>query len=104
MPELLIPFLLLTIFSVAPPAQAQRLERHYVCAFGVEFSVRFRAERATVLAHGRRYELSSRPISVGVRYGSGKVAFAQDEDRAVLIGAAGGPYRDCIERPASPLA
>lgn len=82
----------------------QVLERHYACALGIEFSVRFSKARAVVLAQGRRYELEARPLSVGIRYGSDTVAFAQDGDRAVLVGAAGGPYHDCVALPSEPLA
>lgn len=87
-----------------PTLPRETNERHYVCAFGIEFSVRFSGARAVVFADGQRYELEARPLSVGIRYGSKAVAFAQDDNRAVLIGAAGGPYRDCIERPQDPVA
>jgi hypothetical protein len=79
-------------------------ERHYICASGGEFSVRFSGGRAIVLADGKRYELEKRSLSVGIRYGSSSVAFAQDDERAVLVGAPGGPYLDCIEIPPDPVA
>jgi hypothetical protein len=102
---------ILMLMSPAPLAEQgkrtlprQTFEQHYACAFGVEFTVRFSGTRAIVLADGQRYELEERPLSVGVRYGSDTVAFAQDDDRAVLVGAAGGPYRDCVQLPPRPLA
>jgi hypothetical protein len=69
----------------------------YECAFGIGFLVRFDGKRATVVTRNHRYELTRRPFSLGPRYGSDTVAFAQDDDRAVLIGAEDGPYRDCLE-------
>lgn len=69
----------------------------YECAFGIGFSVRFDGKRATVITRNHRYELTRRRFSLGPRYGSDTVAFAQDDDRAVLIGAEDGPYRDCLE-------
>lgn len=69
----------------------------YECAFGIGFSVRFNGKRATVVTRNHRYELARRPFSLGPRYGSDTVAFAQDGDRAVLIGAEDGPYRHCLE-------
>jgi hypothetical protein len=60
---------------------------------------------AIVVVPGQRYRLSARPTSFGLRYVSDQVALALDQDRAVLIGAAGGPYRGCkVSRPPRRLA
>jgi hypothetical protein len=77
--------------------EARETERTYMCAFGISFSVRINGKRATVVTRSHRYELVERPFSLGPRYGSDTTAFAQDEDRVVLIGAEDGPYRNCIE-------
>ncbi|WP_133177327.1 MULTISPECIES: hypothetical protein [Bacteria] len=69
-----------------------------VCAADARFSVGISTGRATLNAGGMRYDLPARPRSIGQRYGSGDVAFALDGPRAVLIGAAGGPYRQCFVR------
>ncbi|MDF7775703.1 hypothetical protein P1X14_10635 [Sphingomonas sp. AOB5] len=76
-------------------AQAE-VVRTYQCAHGITFSVRVEGERATVVTRNHRYPLTRRSFSLGPRYGSDTVAFAQDEDRAVLIGAEDGPYLNCL--------
>lgn len=72
-------------------------ERRYDCDSGASFSAQFSNGKVRIDTGERRYDLARRPASQGVRYGSDHVAFAQDEDRAVLIGAAGGPYKGCSE-------
>jgi hypothetical protein len=72
-------------------------ERQYDCDAGKSFSAAFSKDRVRIDTKGYSYELEKRPSSVGVRYGSKRVAFAQDEDRAVLIGAGDGPYQGCTE-------
>lgn len=83
--------------AAAALPQSKAVVETYRCAMGISFSVRFRGERATVFTRSHRYELTARPFSLGPRYGSDTVAFAQDDDRAVLIGAEDGPYRDCVK-------
>jgi hypothetical protein len=80
----------------ADSGQPQTVVLAYECAFGIGFSVRFNGKRATVVTRNHRYELTRRPFSLGPRYGSDEVAFAQDDNRAVLIGAEDGPYRECL--------
>lgn len=70
----------------------------YHCANGTFFSAEFldRTAKVTTLRH--TYLLEARPSSIGRKYSAGDVFFIQDEDRAVLVGAADGPYRRCAER------
>ena len=72
-------------------------ERRYDCDGGKSFSAAFSKGRVRIDTKGYSYDLEKRAASVGVRYGSKWVAFAQDEDRAVLIGAGDGPYKSCAE-------
>lgn len=67
----------------------------FLCEHGISFTVEFREGLALVHAGGNSYTLTSRPSSIGRRYGSDSVAFMQDEDRGVLVGATGGPFRRC---------
>lgn len=67
----------------------------FMCDYGASFTVEFGEEDALIHADGNTYRLRSRPSSIGRRYGSDRVAFMQDEDRGVLVGAEGGPFRNC---------
>lgn len=93
--------LLQVAMSTAACAPAKTSEppidvRTFACDDGIEFSGQFQGDRAIISTRSHRYELKVRPSSIGVRYGSDSVAFAQDEERAVLVGAADGPYQNCI--------
>jgi hypothetical protein len=72
-------------------------ERRYDCDNGLSFTAAFSEGRVRIDTKGYSYDLEERTTSVGVRYGAKNVAFAQDQDRAVLIGAADGPYKGCTE-------
>lgn len=72
-------------------------ERRYDCDNGLSFTAAFSDGRVRIDTKGYSYDLVERATSVGVRYGAKNVAFAQDQDRAVLIGAADGPYKGCTE-------
>jgi hypothetical protein len=80
--------------SVGTPA-VETSSVSFVCDFGNSFSVEYRKDLALVHAGGNSYTLTLRPSSIGRRYGSDSVAFMQDEDRGVLVGAEGGPFRRC---------
>ena len=88
-----------TLVACAPryAGNAPTDERQYDCDGGESFSATFSEGRVRIDVDGYSYDLEKRPASVGVRYGARRVAFAQDEDRAALIGAANGPYKGCIE-------
>lgn len=90
------------VATLDPVEAAGSLDRRIEvrCASGRSFVAGLRPGTAVVIASGRRYRLDARLSSLGVRYVSGEAAFALDEDRAVLIGATGGPYQDCkVSRP-----
>jgi hypothetical protein len=41
------------------------------------------------------YDLDVRPSSIGNKFSAGETTFILDEDRAVLTGADGGPFKRC---------
>jgi hypothetical protein len=67
----------------------------FTCRSGPSFTVQLQGNRALVVTGSERYSLRRRASSIGIRYGSQSVAFALDEDRAVLVGAAGAIYHGC---------
>lgn len=75
----------------------QTEETVYRCDNGVGFVVSFESSRARVVTRSGVYVMEGRKASFGRRYSSHEAAFAQDEDRGVLIGAVGGPFRNCVE-------
>ncbi|HLL32188.1 MAG TPA: hypothetical protein VK403_14455 [Allosphingosinicella sp.] len=70
----------------------------YHCENGTFFSAEFFGRSARVTTLRNSYLLERRPSSIGRKFSAGDVFFIQDEDRAVLVGAADGPYRRCAER------
>lgn len=70
----------------------------YHCENRIFFSAEFFGRSARVTTLRNTYLLERRPSSIGRKYSDGDVFFIQDEDRAVLVGAADGPYRRCAER------
>lgn len=70
----------------------------FVCDGEQSFVVEFANGHARLIAGKESYRLEKRRSSFGRRYASDAVAFMQDEDRAVLVGAEGGPYRNCRQR------
>ena len=88
-----------TLIACAPAhkGDAPTDERQYGCDGGKSFSALFAAGRVRINTKGYSYDLEKRAASIGTRYGSQQVAFAQEEDRAVLIGADDGPYKGCTE-------
>ena len=70
----------------------------YHCEDGTFFSAEFLGRSARVTTLRNSYLLERRRSSIGRKYSEGDVFFIQDEDRAVLVGAADGPYRRCAER------
>ena len=88
---------LLLACAASEPAEEADEVRRYECAMGVGFQAMIGGRVAVVRTKSSSYVLDRRPASVGERFATGDVAFAQDEERAVLIGADEGPYRDCRE-------
>jgi len=81
--------------AVAASARAQRHVLGFTCDAGISFSVAADAKRAWVTTAAGSYVLKRRRSSIGRKYESATVAFIQDDDRAVLVGADGGPFRNC---------
>ena len=81
--------------AVAASARAQRHVLGFTCDAGISFSVVADAKRARVTTAVGSYVLKRRRSSIGRKYESATVAFIQDDDRAVLVGADGGPFRNC---------
>ena len=95
-----------TCFGLSSCANAKRAEppsevRVFRCDGDIGFVAQLQGEQAVIATRSHRYELKARRSSFGVRYGSDEVAFAQDEERAVLIGAADGPYGNCVQDEAA---
>jgi hypothetical protein len=78
------------------PEQAARTVT-FACENGRQFAVQFLGNRIRVATSAGNYLLDHRPSSIGAAYVSDEAAFIQDEDRGVLEGADGGPYRQCHE-------
>ena len=89
--------LLLMAACASPNNDDRSVVHHYACDAGARFSAHLQAHEAVVTTEHGTYRLQRRPGSIGVRFGAGEVAFVQDEERAVLIGAGNGPYRNCLE-------
>ena len=91
------PFLLLGCAG-AQPATSDGAAATYHCENGTFFGAEFLGRSARVTTLRNSYLLERRPSSIGRKYSDGDVYFIQDEDRAVLVGAADGPYQRCAER------
>jgi hypothetical protein len=69
----------------------------FVCEGGRSFRVDFLDRQVRVTTSANSYYLDRRPSSIGTKYASGDTVFLRDEDRAVLVGADGGPFKSCHE-------
>lgn len=92
--------LALSACASAPPpiaADATDTAQTYVCAGGKSFTAAYdlRGERATVSAGGRSYSLRHVPSGSGAKYARDGVELHAKGTEAMLVGAAGSPYRDC---------
>jgi hypothetical protein len=76
------------------------IRRTFRCDGGKTFQGRLNERQAIINTPSYQYLLNARTSSLGMRYVGKNTAFALDEDRAVLVGAADGPYLNCRERPA----
>src|SRR4051812_14857124 len=77
------------------PADTGGKQLSYGCEDGVAFTITMGKRIAQVRTAGGSYELVRHRSSIGRKYASSTVAFIQDQDRAVLVGAEGGPFRNC---------
>lgn len=69
----------------------------FACDNDVSFEVSYFNGRVRVITQEADYDLVVRPSSIGRKYSSESVTFIHDDDRAVLTGADGGPFRGCHE-------
>jgi hypothetical protein len=69
----------------------------FQCEEGIAFAVLYGSGTARIFTSAGLYDLTRIPSSIGARYRSETVAFIHDQDRAVLVGAQGGPFRSCHE-------
>jgi hypothetical protein len=65
------------------------------CENGATFRVVFLDGQVRVATHASVYHLIVRPSSIGQKYSLGRTFLILDDDRAVLHGADGGPFRRC---------
>lgn len=72
---------------------------HWRCDRGVAFTARNTSEgNSEVVAGARTYRLPAVIAGSGVRYYDGKVEYWEHHGEAMLNGAAGGPYENCLSR------
>ncbi|WP_167737459.1 MliC family protein [Sphingomonas parva] len=70
----------------------------FACEAGRSFDVEYLDGSVLVTADGTTYRLDHGRSSIGRKYHSETVYFIADDDRGVLVGAPGGPYRSCREK------
>ena len=87
---------LLMIAAAASDDRGEKLAR-FRCLDDVRFAVRYTERRAWVTTSAKTYQMSRRRFSIGRKYSNAQASFIQDEERGVLTGAAGGPFRRCVE-------
>jgi membrane-bound inhibitor of C-type lysozyme len=67
------------------------------CSNASSFAVYFDAKGAAVISAAyQKYVLPRARSASGARYAEGDVEFWEHQGKATLLGAAGGPYRDCV--------
>lgn len=77
---------------------SQRIEiLSFICEGGRSFRVLLFGRQVRVTTSTGVYDLHLRRSSIGTKYSSGETTFILDEDRAVLTGADGGPFKRCHE-------
>ena len=73
----------------------QHSSMNFICDGGKSFRVDARDRRIRVTTRTGVYDLDARPSSIGRKYSSANTTFILDEERAVLVGAGGGPFKRC---------
>lgn len=81
--------------ATSAPSLEQYPSAGFICEGGTFFSVQFSKDRVRVETGSGVYNLVRRPSSIGRKYASADATFILDEERAVLTGADGGPFRRC---------
>lgn len=94
------PVLLLAACSGSMVGQRPNLVHEFACSEDRSFQVQIADERASVTTSAAAaYALLRRDSSIGRKYtSSAGVTLIIDDDRAVLVGAAGGPFHGCRRR------
>jgi membrane-bound inhibitor of C-type lysozyme len=71
----------------------------YACAGSKAFAVAYDKgfTYAVVTTDRARYQLPAAMAASGARYSDGRVEFWEKGPEAMLNGAAGGPYNECVE-------
>jgi hypothetical protein len=92
--------LLILFFVISVEARTTEVAStlQYRCDRGVTFQVDIRGRRARISTSVASYDVVRVASSIGVKFSSADVTFIRDEDRGVLTGASGGPFRGCHER------
>lgn len=67
----------------------------FICDGGASFRVNFLDGQVRVATSRGIYDLDVRPFSIGRKHASGDTTLILDEERAVLTGADGGPFKRC---------
>jgi hypothetical protein len=83
------------LLAVAPSAVTPAEQLNFVCEGGRRFSVRYEEAKATITTAAGSYVLPQRKSGIGRKFLTDEVAYIQDGDMAVLVGAAGGPFVRC---------
>ena len=76
----------------------------FVCSNGARFSVAYEEHGARITTSEGSWILPEKPSSLGRKFLSESAAFIHDEDRGVLNGLPGGPFRRCREAKAGEWA
>lgn len=87
----------LTGCSAEVPQLATDPAATFVCDNGITFRVDFYDGWVRVTTSTSSYDLAFQASSIGRTYSSDHITFIQDEERGVLIGAGGGPFKRCHE-------
>ncbi|MFO7277075.1 MAG: hypothetical protein DIU56_008585 [Pseudomonadota bacterium] len=87
----------LSACALRPPGDDVRFVSLWYCKGGSAFGMYFDEKGAAVVsAASHLYMLQPVPSESGRRYVDGEVELIERRGRMDLIGAAGGPYLDCV--------
>lgn len=87
----------LSACALRPPGDDVRYVSRWYCKDGSSFAMYFDEKgTAVVSAASHLYMLQPVPSESGRRYADGEVELIERRGRMDLVGAAGGPYLDCV--------
>jgi membrane-bound inhibitor of C-type lysozyme len=91
--------LMLSACAFRPPGDEVHRVFMWRCSTGSAFSVYFDAQGAAVVSAAlKKYVLPPARSASGARYADGEVELWEHRGKATLLGADGGPYRDCVRQ------